>query len=447
MIDRPGPRQRALPPQLVAMVRRVPPAGAPVVPGSVPVVAFGDPERAEVATLGINPSHREFAENGVLLSGERRRLATLESLGVARLDQLTDGQVADVVADCAAYFHRNPYRRWFDPLDSLLRASTGCGYYDGSACHLDLVQWATDPAWNGITDPDMRQILLDDGVPHLRAQLASDNVRIVLLNGRQVINQVLAADLTTLDEVGSIPRRGDRCRLYTGDGGGVRWIGWSTNLQSSFVVSNAFKDQLAERISELCQQTSGTRDADEYAAAGYLPLGTRVSNKRELAELLATWLRRSQMPTIGDVGSFGGRPWLHIDLGTHDIALNADTKRAAVEEFVRTRRRPAVVGGGQPSWPGQQGAPVPRSQAAARLVRLPVPPARGRTNDLMNAEIATVVQFPHPGAEHNPPADDMPWNASLDSSSHSSGDAVVGDKRGAHLYESLLLDLQTEGGA
>lgn len=81
MIDGPGPRRSALPPQLVAMVRRVPPTGAPVVRGSVPVVAFGDPERAEVATLGINPSHREFAENGVLLSGQQRRLATLESLG------------------------------------------------------------------------------------------------------------------------------------------------------------------------------------------------------------------------------------------------------------------------------------------------------------------------------------------------------------------------------
>lgn len=239
------------------------------------------------------------------------------------------------MADCATYFRRRPYRRWFDPLDGVLRASTGCGYYDGTACHLDLVQWATDPAWNGITDPNMRQILLDDGVPHLRAQLASDNVRIVLLNGRQVIDQVLAADLTTLDEVGSIPRRRDTCRLYAGDGGGVRWIGWSTNLQSSFGVSNAFKEQLDERIAELCQQTSDAGDADVPVAAGYLPLGTRVSGKRKLVELLTAWLRRSQMPTIGDVGSFGGRPWLHIDVGPHEIALNADTKRAAVEEFVR----------------------------------------------------------------------------------------------------------------
>ena len=41
-------------------LRQEPPRGAPVVPGSTPVVAFGDPTRAAVATLGINPSWKEF---------------------------------------------------------------------------------------------------------------------------------------------------------------------------------------------------------------------------------------------------------------------------------------------------------------------------------------------------------------------------------------------------
>lgn len=162
-----------------------------MVPGSTPVVAFGDPARAEVATLGINPSVDEFVERGRFLTGDRRRLATMESLDAERLDRLTDEQVATVVADCAAYFHRRPYRRWFDPLDELLRAGAEAGYYDGSACHLDLVQWATDPVWGRIPDRSLQRALFEDGVPHLRAQLARENVRLVLLNGRQVIDQVL----------------------------------------------------------------------------------------------------------------------------------------------------------------------------------------------------------------------------------------------------------------
>ena len=66
---------------VVAMVRRLPPDGVPVVPGSTPVIAFGDPSRAEVATLGINPSAVEFTAGSVLLAGDDRRLATLASLG------------------------------------------------------------------------------------------------------------------------------------------------------------------------------------------------------------------------------------------------------------------------------------------------------------------------------------------------------------------------------
>src|SRR5437870_2045672 len=103
-----GNRQSAaspieLPGYLKAMVRRAPPPGAPIVAKSTPVVAFGDPAHAEVATLGINPSKSEFVEHGRLLTGVDRRLATLDSVGAERLDRLTDVQVATVVEDCATY--------------------------------------------------------------------------------------------------------------------------------------------------------------------------------------------------------------------------------------------------------------------------------------------------------------------------------------------------------
>jgi hypothetical protein len=53
---------------ILVMMRRAAPV-AEVVAGSTPVIAFGDPFRATVATLGINPSRREFLDtNGELLS-------------------------------------------------------------------------------------------------------------------------------------------------------------------------------------------------------------------------------------------------------------------------------------------------------------------------------------------------------------------------------------------
>lgn len=122
-----------------------------MIPLATPVIAFGDPRTARVATIGINPSAREFVENGRLLAGSARRLATLPSLGAERLDELTDAQAEEVLQECASYFSRNPYRQWFDQLDGLIGVACDASYYAGSACHLDLVPWATDPVWGRVT--------------------------------------------------------------------------------------------------------------------------------------------------------------------------------------------------------------------------------------------------------------------------------------------------------
>ena len=223
----------------------------------------------------------------------------------------------------------------------MLRAGADASYYDGSACHLDLVQWATQPIWGKIADPGVRRTLLDDGVSHLRAQLARENVRLVLLNGRRVLDQVVAVRLADLEDVGHLPLAGGTCRLYAGTGGGIRWVAWSTNLQSSWGVSKAFKQELGAWLAEGCTPPTESRVpavsvlTPELDADGHLPRGLRVAGKTELVNLLRQWLAESRAPTLGEVGGFGGRAWLLVDLGGQGVALNADTKRTAVETFVR----------------------------------------------------------------------------------------------------------------
>ncbi len=343
-----------VPDYLLAMVRRSAPTGAPVVAGSTPVVAFGDPARAEVATLGINPSIVEFVENGVFLSGSSRRLATLKSLGASDAASLTDSQVLQVIHDCARYFDpdRNPYRQWFDPLDRLLRDGIDVSYYDSTACHLDLVQWATDPVWRGIEDEDVRRLLLEDGLAHLCTQLRRENIRLVLLNGRTVLDQVQAVGLADLIPAGELELGRTTCSLYAGSGEGVRFVGWSTNLQSSRGVSNAFKAELAAWLAEHASGLETTRrippppeeipvaDAElPLDAKGYVMKGTTVRGKRALAALLKRWLGVSTTTTIGDVGTFGGSPCVRIQLGDVQAVLNADTKRAAIEQYLDTAQR------------------------------------------------------------------------------------------------------------
>jgi hypothetical protein len=59
---------------------------------------------------------------------------------------------------------------------------------------------------------------------------------VVLCNGRQVIDQVRAARLADLRDAGVIRHGAVPCRLNEGTAASapVRWLAWSTNLQSSW---------------------------------------------------------------------------------------------------------------------------------------------------------------------------------------------------------------------
>jgi hypothetical protein len=231
-----------IPEYLARMACRPMPAPE-VIHGTTPVLSFGDPRYAKVATLGINPSGREFMENGRLLTGRQRRLSTLESLGARNTEHLTEKQMRSIIDECGPYFRpdRNPYRRWFDVLVRVLQEGLGVSYYDGSACHLDLVQWATEPVWGGLCDRRVKQILLRESLPHLRNQLELGKVGLVVLNGREVLNQVSSVGLARLTSCGALRVGTMSCSLYLGEGDGVRFAGWSTNLQSSRGVTAAFK--------------------------------------------------------------------------------------------------------------------------------------------------------------------------------------------------------------
>lgn len=50
--------------ELSERIRQRAPKGYGVLDGSLPVVSFDDMSRARVATLSLNPSDVEFAENG-----------------------------------------------------------------------------------------------------------------------------------------------------------------------------------------------------------------------------------------------------------------------------------------------------------------------------------------------------------------------------------------------
>ena len=128
-----------------------------------PVPAFGDPFRAQVATLGLNPSDREFVDvHGRELDGVQRRFPTLRSFGLQAWHEATDAHLDEIAEACRFYFERNPYDAWFNRLDFLIQ-DTSTSFYTplSPATHLDLVPYATGMKW--ATLPKRDRALLSEG--------------------------------------------------------------------------------------------------------------------------------------------------------------------------------------------------------------------------------------------------------------------------------------------
>ncbi len=219
------------PSYLLERASQAPPVGCFVVPVSTPVVAFGYPLNPEVATLGINPSSGEFLDRRKdLLREDKRRLATLESVGAASYADIDTARATQIVDDCADYFERRPYA-WFNPLNEVLSGALGVTYFTKSACHLDLVQWATDPIWQGL-DEAARQRLLSSDRTFLIKQLRHEGYRLVVVAGRTAMAWIAKAGLVSWKPVARLDQA-PAATLFVGQSdGSPRFIGWSCNLQS-----------------------------------------------------------------------------------------------------------------------------------------------------------------------------------------------------------------------
>jgi hypothetical protein len=235
-----------IPKYLETRIRQRKPDGIPVVPGSTPVVAFGDVRMAEVATLGLNPSRIEFLDrDGNELTGAERRLETLSSLGESDLSSASPDAIRRVFEGCNNYFHQCPYREWFDVLEKIL-SPLGVSFYTGTACHLDLVQWATDPTWRNLRGA-LKKNLIEADSAFLQEQLSRVRIRRLLLNGSGVVNAYTRKFGCELAEK-VIPGKVG-WKLFVGcNAQRVKVIGWNKNLQGSYGVKNEDIEALGREI-------------------------------------------------------------------------------------------------------------------------------------------------------------------------------------------------------
>lgn len=241
---------------------------SPVIHWGAPVPAFGDPFKSQIATLGLNPSNREFVDDsGEELDGASRRFHTLRSLNLGSWSQASTRHFSPILASCRDYFRQNPYDRWFGKLENVIEgaAASFYGERDRQACHLDLIPYATERKWTKLRRPD-KETLLEQTGDALGLLLSKSSIEILVLNGRSVVGnfeELADVELKEKEMPGwSLPRRNGRDvpgiafsgrATYVGGvhlGGDILVLGYNHNIQSSFGVTNEVVDRICSWVSE-----------------------------------------------------------------------------------------------------------------------------------------------------------------------------------------------------
>jgi hypothetical protein len=179
------------------------------VAGSLPVLFFGDPFRATVASVSLNPSPREYLNaRGDELTGAERRFETLRSLGAADRPSLTPAQCDRAIETMRGYF--DPGKPMYSFFAGLSRVLEGMGYRysERGAAHLDLVQEATSLTWSALNQerPEEARLLVERDVPFLRWQIEAFPLSVLVCDGRTTLDQVVALHDAPVVETGSLKR-------------------------------------------------------------------------------------------------------------------------------------------------------------------------------------------------------------------------------------------------
>ena len=242
---------------------------AGVIDWSCPVPSFGDPSHSRVATLGINPSNREFVdEDGQELEGADRRFHTLSSLRLRSWSCANSEHLRMILDTCRSYFDGNPYAGWFGKLELIL-AGLQVSYYDSpsTACHFDLVPYATMKKWSELPG-DQHATLMSIAQDTLGLILRDTPVSVLILNGNSVVKRFeLLSETHLASEVipeWSLSRKTIRDVpgiAYSGTiealsgiklGREVSVLGFNHNLQGSFGVSSevmrSIRDWIAKNV-------------------------------------------------------------------------------------------------------------------------------------------------------------------------------------------------------
>jgi len=154
---------------------------------------------------------------------------------------------------CTKYFKINPYRKWFDQLENNILKKLSVSYYTDTACHLDIVQWATDPIWRSLDYTTKAQLIQSD-ITFLETQLNDEKIEILLINGKEATDLFQVYFKPTLIKQDKLVVAEKSCNVYQFDlqlaNKMIRVYAWSNNLQSTIGLTNLMRTEIGNWVGQ-----------------------------------------------------------------------------------------------------------------------------------------------------------------------------------------------------
>jgi hypothetical protein len=236
---------------LIERIRSPKPNSQVIVAESFPVTSFGDINLARTVTVGINPSVDEFrsrAKGRPVLSAGAKRFVDREVLDLGNNEVPTVSEAKRILEGNHRYFDVNPYH-WFNGLQDYALDSFGLSFRNGTTAHLDLVQWATQPVWRGISEPGLKTKLVETDREFLREVLLQKSPELVLLNGAFVSDEFTRQGLFKRERETQVKGADRKLVIIEGTVLGAPAIGWNMNIQAQ--NTNADRERLRDRLASL----------------------------------------------------------------------------------------------------------------------------------------------------------------------------------------------------
>ncbi len=223
-----------------------------------PIQYFGDIKLAKIATIGLNPSDKEFySDKHEELTSGLRRFHTLASLKIKNWVLLSESDLVKVKCCMDSYFEINPYKRWFNQLENIF-SDAGYSYYKNTACHIDLTPYATKIKWSSLKSRE-QQYLLNISIKDFQRCIKQSNLEALILNGASVISGFLKAHNINLDREavseweirtkrGVVSGYKYKGYLTLGNNKPILVLGYNYNLQSSFGLSREIKGSIKDWV-------------------------------------------------------------------------------------------------------------------------------------------------------------------------------------------------------